>query len=128
VSEIITSAAEFLCSQIKEAVEIKIPAYQVDHFVVSGRTNLLEGFIETLENALSIPVKMARIASPHIPAHVKEDKALTGMKYLTYLTSLGIICESLEEGPSGPLITAPAGGNAFSRVFNRVKEVYQEYF
>jgi cell division protein FtsA len=128
VSEIITSAAELLCSQIKEAVEKKIPAYQVDHFVVSGRTNLLEGFIETLENALSIPVKMARIDSPHIPARVKEDKALTGMKYLTYLTSLGIICESLEEGSSGPLVSAPINGNAFSRVFNRVKEVYQEYF
>ncbi|MFH0826668.1 MAG: cell division protein FtsA [Candidatus Omnitrophota bacterium] len=126
VSEIITSAATSICSYIKEALESKIPYYEVSSFLVAGRTPLLEGFIETLENTLAIPVNLSSISHPLILPFVKEDKNLSGMKYLTYMTSLGMICEALEERALG-LASTPAK-NILSRVLHRVREVYQEYF
>ncbi len=129
ISEIITSAATSICSNIKEALESKIPHYEVNSFLVAGRTPLLEGFIETLENTLSIPVRLGSISHPQILPFVKEDKNLSGMKYLTYMTSLGMICEALEERTAGfvPLTGQPAK-NIISKAFHRAREVYQEYF
>lgn len=86
----------------------------------------MEGFIETLENTLAIPVNLSSISHPLILPFVKEDKNLSGMKYLTYMTSLGMICEALEERALG-LASTPAK-NILSRVLHRVREVYQEYF
>ncbi|KPK97995.1 MAG: hypothetical protein AMJ95_06350 [Omnitrophica WOR_2 bacterium SM23_72] len=126
VSEIITSAATSICSYIKEALESKIPHYEVSSFLVAGRTPLLEGFIETLENTLSIPVKLSSISHPQILPFVQEDKNLSGMKYLNYLTPLGMICEALEEKALG--LATPPAKNIISRVFHKVREVYQEYF
>ncbi|MFH1458310.1 MAG: cell division protein FtsA [Candidatus Omnitrophota bacterium] len=129
VSEIIASAATSICSYIKEAVENKIPNYEVNHFVVAGRTVLLEGFIETLENALSIPVRLSCVSHPQIAPFIKEDDKLSGMKYLTYLTSLGMICEALEENTLGFLpMASPLTSNIITKTFSRAREIYQEYF
>lgn len=128
VSEIITSAAKWICAQIKEAVEKKIPSYEIDHFVVVGRTVLLEGFIETLESTLSVPVKLGRISDSCIPSFVKEDNALSGLKYLTYLTSLGLICQDMEDRASGFFPLVQPSKNFLLKAVNRFKDVYQEYF
>lgn len=128
VSEIITQSARSLCANIKDAVEKKLHSYEVDNFIIAGRSILLEGFIETLENSLNIPVKVARIANPDIPYAAREDSALSGQKYLMYLTCLGMACEVLQEKSSGILPIQKPPRNLILKAVNRFKEVYQEYF
>ena len=129
VSEIITSQAKSICFKIKDAVQEKVSCYEVNNFVLSGRTVLLEGFIESLENCISIPVKLGRIANPEIPASVKEYNELSGHKYLMFLTCLGMLCEALKDSKATGILSAqqPAK-NLIIKAVNRFKEVYQEYF
>ncbi|MDD5166280.1 MAG: cell division protein FtsA [Candidatus Omnitrophica bacterium] len=128
VAEIMTSEAKEFSAKIKDAIEKKVSCYQVDNFVVVGRAVLLEGFIETLENALAIPVRLGRIANPQILFLQKEHSDLSGQKFLTYLTCLGMICQILEEKRTGILPVHQPAKNLIKNTFNRVKEVYQEYF
>jgi cell division protein FtsA len=130
VSEIISSAAKLVCSNIKDAVEKKVSTYEVDNFVIVGRTILLEGFIETLENTLSIPVKLGRIANQNIPAFVREDGVLSGHKFLTYITCLGMVSQAMQEKSAEmgiePVNKPPK--NPILKAVNRFKDLYQEYF
>lgn len=128
VSEIITQSAESICSRIKDAVQKKVSSYEINNFVTVGRTVLLEGFIETLENALSVPVKLGRITNPDIPASIKEAPDLSGQKYLTYLTSLGMVYEALQDKTGESEATRQPAKNLILKAVNRFREVYQEYF
>ncbi|MFH0855712.1 MAG: cell division protein FtsA [Candidatus Omnitrophota bacterium] len=128
VAEVVTSSAKRICAKIKEAVESKVSFYDIDNFVVTGRTILIEGFIETLENTLVIPVKLGRITNLEIISLIKENDELSGQKYLTYLTCIGMLCEALEAKPLGVLPSHQPAKNLFLKAINRVKEVYQEYF
>jgi len=128
VSEIITQSAESICSRIKDAVQKKVSSYEINNFVTVGRTVLLEGFIETLENALSVPVKLGRITNPDIPASIKEATDLSGQKYLTYLTSLGMVYEALQDKTGESEATRQPAKNLILKAVNRFREVYQEYF
>jgi len=128
VSEIITQSAESICSRIKDAVQQKVSSYEINNFVTVGRTVLLEGFIETLENALSVPVKLGRITNPDIPASIKEAADLSGQKYLTYLTCLGMVCEALQDKTGEFEATRQPAKNLILKAVNRFREVYQEYF
>jgi cell division protein FtsA len=128
VSEIVSAGAKLICLQIKEAVENKVPLYEINNFIIVGRVLLLEGFIETLENILGVQVKLGRITNPKILSLIKENSELTGQKYLTYLTPVGMICETLESKPVGILPVQSLPKNLFIKTVNRVKEVYQEYF
>jgi len=128
VSEVITSSAKTICLRIKEAVQKRASCYEINNFVIVGRTMLLEGFIETLENTLAIPVKLGRITNSELLSLTKEDSALSGQKYLNYLTCLGMISEALQEKPPGILSVHRPAKNLLSKAVNRVKEIYQEYF
>ncbi|MFA5724922.1 MAG: cell division protein FtsA [Candidatus Omnitrophota bacterium] len=128
VAEIITASAKSICAKIKEAVEKKAALYEINNFVVVGRTVLVEGFIETLENVLGVAVKLGRITNLEIVSIIKENSELSGQKYLTYLTCLGMLCEALETKPPGILPLHQPAKNLFLKTVNRVKEVYQEYF
>lgn len=128
VAEVITSSARSICTRIKEAIEGRVSLYEVNNFVVCGRTVLVEGFIEMLENTLSIPVKLGRITNLEIISLIKENSELSGQKYLTYLTCLGMLCEALETKPLGILPLHQPAKNLLLKTVNKVKEVYQEYF
>ncbi len=128
VSEVVTAAAGELCIKIKEALEKKVELYEVNNFVIVGRTILLEGFIEALEKVLNLPVKLGRITNLEIISLIKENSGLSGQKYLNYLTCLGMICETLEKKPLGTLVLYQPAKNIVLKTLNRVKEVYQEYF
>ncbi|MDD2680231.1 MAG: hypothetical protein PHO03_05500, partial [Candidatus Omnitrophica bacterium] len=99
-----------------------------NNFVIAGRAVLVEGFIETLENILGVPVKLGRITNLEIVSIIKKDRELSGQKYLTYLTCLGMLCEALETKPPGILPLHQPAKNFILKSINRVKEVYQEYF
>jgi cell division protein FtsA len=128
LAQIISAQAKVLCDTIAASVSKKASVYDIDAFVVTGRSVLLEGMIEALENALAVPVRMARISEPQIAALTKEDKDLSGHKYLTFLTCLGMLCEALQEKPVGILPSQQAAKSFLIKAVNRLKEVYQEYF
>jgi len=128
VAEIISRQARLVCSRIKDAVANKVQFYEVNNAVVVGRTVLLEGFIEVMENTLTVPVRLGRINNSKILSLVKEDDSISVRKYLTYLTCLGIICELLQEDISVSPPAAKPARNLVLRAVNRFKEVYQEYF
>ncbi|MBU3958244.1 MAG: cell division protein FtsA [Candidatus Omnitrophica bacterium] len=128
VSEIITSKAKLIYETIKDRIQKKIPCDEVNNFVISGRSVLLEGFLEGLEDTLGVSVKIARITHPSMASLVNKNDALTSGRYLTYLIPLGIISQLLYNGQTQfPYARGPAR-NPFLNIINRVKEVYQEYF
>ncbi len=128
LAEILNSRANSICQEIKGAVEKKVALHQVNNFIVTGRSILLEGFIETLEANLSVPVKSGGILNPDIPLSIKENDALSGRKYLNYLSCLGMICDALQIGPQIIPPAAALSKNFIINAMSRIKEVYQEYF
>jgi hypothetical protein len=102
---------------------------EVSNFVVAGRSVLLEGFLEMLESTLGIPVKLAKLGHPQLLSLAGSNELLSGHKYLTYLTALGLICQALrvEELPQFSAVVE-SSRNPVSRLISRAKEVYQEYF
>lgn len=129
VSEILTPKAKLTCQAIKEKVEKIVSFDEIDNFVATGRTVLLEGFLEMLENSLGIPVKLGRITNPDIIPWVNKDNTISGQRYLTYVTSLGIICQALyKPQPQSVSTYQHPSRNPVLRTINKVKEIYQEYF
>jgi len=128
VSQVITSSAKLICSNIKEAVEKRVPLYEINNFLVVGRTAALEGFIEMLENTLGIPVKLGRLTNPRVLSLTNQDNILSGERYLTYLTSLGMVCLAAQNKLSLNMPVYQPTKNLVLKLVNRFKEVYQEYF
>ena len=128
VSSMVTNSSRLICTQIKEVVERKVVPHEIDHFIMVGKTLLTDGFIEMMESVLGMPVAIGRINNPEISSLVKENNDLSGQKYLTYLTCLGMICEDLDNKTVGSLALVKPAQNLVIKTFNRFKEVYQEYF
>lgn len=129
VTEVITAAARSVSARVKEAVEKKARLYEINNFVVVGRTALLEGLIETLENTLSVPVRFGRVSNPALSAAINNHAAeLSGQKYLTYLVCLGIIGEVMHGKSSLLFPSHQPARNPVLRFVNRFREIYQEYF
>lgn len=128
VCQILTSKAGLISKAIKDSLNKIINISLANNFVITGRTVMLEGFLEMLENILEMPVKIGRIAEPDIITLVNREDNLSGQKYLNYITSLGIICEAVSSRhPQIPHINTSATKPVF-KIINKVKEVYQEYF
>ncbi|OGX15419.1 MAG: cell division protein FtsA [Omnitrophica WOR_2 bacterium RBG_13_41_10] len=135
VYDIVNAKAKSICEAIKERIGRAITYSQIDSFVVVGRSILLEGFLETLENTLGIPIKVGRISLPSgaryakdIATLINKDTSLAGQKYIKYISSLGIACNALWNLQSQAIFSQGAQRNAIFGVINKVKEVYQEYF
>lgn len=128
VSEILTPKSKLVCQAIKERVGKMASLDEVDNFVATGRAVLLEGFLEMLENSLGTSVKLGRIANPNIVHWAGKDNTIAGQKYLTYVTSLGIICQALYQPPTQAVSAYYSTHNPIINTINRVKEIYQEYF
>ena len=128
VAEMITAKTELFCNTLKGNLEKMIPCGEINNFVATGRTVLLEGFLETLENSLGIAVKLGRITSPDISFLVNKDDGLAGHKHLAYLTCLGMLCEILERSKSKAASSALTPQNFIFNAVNKFKEIYQEYF
>lgn len=128
VCEILTSKASSICRTIKEVIDKRADSMQIDNFITCGEAILAQGFLEMLETTLGIPVKLARIKEPRIAYWVNKEDALSGQKYLTYITSLGILCQALsgDSGQDGLKDSLPQ--NFIRKTIDRVKEIYQEYF
>jgi len=128
VAQMATSSSRLICTQIKEIVERKVALHEIDNFIMTGRTLLSDGFIEMMESVIGIPVSIGRINNPEITPLLKEHSDLSGQKYLTYLTCLGMICEDLENKNVGSASLVKPAQNLLIKLVNRFREVYQEYF
>ncbi len=128
VSEILTSKSKLICQTIKDSMGKIVSFDKVDNFVTTGRTVLLEGFLEMLENNLGIPVKLGRITNPNITAWVNKDNTISGQRYLTYVTSLGIICQVLYQPQPKTVSAHQPTQNHILNTINKLKQLYQEYF
>jgi cell division protein FtsA len=128
VAQIVTEKSKSICLKIKEAVEKKVPLYELNNFVVCGRSILAEGFIEALENTLGVAVRLARINDLKISESVRNNDAVSGHKYLAYLTALGMLTRALQERPFGIIPLQQPAKNFALKALEKFKEVYQEYF
>jgi cell division protein FtsA len=128
VVELVSAASRQLCQKIRaELLKIAQP-HEIDGVAVCGRTIMLEGFIETIENSLSVPVRIARIRHPKLLNIAKTDPELSSPKHLAYLTCLGMLCDALEKEEFGLLPIANPAKSVLAKAALRFKEVYQEYF
>jgi cell division protein FtsA len=128
VSEILTSRAISLCQAIKDAVDKKVDSSQIDNFLTVGRTVLLDGFLEALENTLGISVKLGRLTQPDMVSVLGKEDALSPEKCLNYITPLGMVSNVLKGNESQlPGVNQPPK-NPILNIASRIKEVYQEYF
>ncbi len=128
VCEILTGEARVMQEEIRQAVESMVPLNEINHCAVSGRTVFLDGFLESLEKGMGISVSLGRITHPHIAELAAHHDALSGHKFLTYLTALGIICQAMRKEHPLVLSDSAVPPSWFARAVGRVKEVYSEYF
>lgn len=129
ICELVTRQSRIICEAIKENLCKKTDLGKINNFICIGRTILLEGFLEALENTLGIRVKIGRIADPDLTAKICANDELSGQKYLNYITSLGIIAQNLKDNQQKLLSNQqPQGSNPLFKALNRIKEVYEEYF
>lgn len=128
VCKVLTEKTRELCLGIKEEIERIVPVEKADNFVATGRTVLLEGFLEALENTLGLPVKLGRVANPEIAPLVNKEEAMSGQKYLTFLNALGLIAQALHEQRPWFISSQGTAHNPIIKTINKFKEIYQEYF
>jgi cell division protein FtsA len=135
VIKILTQSSRRIAKLIRNAIQPHllaissplIPSKMTLH--VSGRTACLEGFLELLEVIVGIPVKIANIGNPSLTAPLIRHQFSSGESILNYLVCLGLIAEENKLSYKKSL-NKPMGGfrSTLSRIPERIKEVYQEYF
>ncbi len=128
VADILNTQTKSMCFYLKDAVEKTVALNEIKHFVLTGRTILQEGFLEMLETNIGIPLEFARIRDPQAAPFINKNPALSGRKYLTYATALGLACKELYGYEPKTLTIQKSCHNPVLKVVNKLKEVYQEYF
>ncbi|MCM8757853.1 MAG: cell division protein FtsA [Candidatus Omnitrophica bacterium] len=122
VDEVLTSLWEDFLHSFKEVI---LKEEGIDRIFVCGKTAILEGLLEKMEQVLMIPVE---IAYPFYPqGDFVLGNNLSSSQSLNYLPCLGIIYEvinSLKEKPSKLFL--PQG--FFKKIILWLKEIYEEYF
>lgn len=131
VCEIITAKTKMLSTRIKDALAAQVPLYEIKKLFVTGRTMLQDGFLEQLENTVGAQVAFGKITDAELLTWVATHEALSGQKYLMYLTCLGLVSQILQ-GVAIPHSRAQAEPqsvrNPFLKPLHKIKELYQEYF
>jgi cell division protein FtsA len=128
VCEIITSQARSISKAIKEVLDKYVSAREVRNFFLTGNTILQEGFLEMLESVCGMPVEFGRIADPDLMQNTAGIDVLSGRKYLTYLASLGIIAQAMQERKPRNIQSLPHTHNLFVNTLRKIQEIYREYF
>jgi cell division protein FtsA len=128
VADILNAKTKSICLYLKDNVEKTVPLNEISHFELTGRTILQEGFLEMLEADIGIPLELARIRDPQLAPIVNNNTALSGRKYLTYATALGLLCKELYNYTPKSLSTPKLSRNPLTKALNKLKEVYLEYF
>ncbi|MFA5118862.1 MAG: cell division protein FtsA [Candidatus Omnitrophota bacterium] len=128
VTDCLTAKARSFCQNLKSTIEKHMPCTKVVQTVVCGRIFQQEGLLEMLEKALGVPTRLGRIVNPDLAAVAHKQENLSGQKYLSYLTALGIICFTQRESKPLTLPAIQPSRNPILKAVNKVKDIYQEYF
>ena len=128
VAEILNTKTASLCLCLKDTIEKEVALSDIRHFVLCGRTALQEGFIEMVESQMGISVEFARILEPRIATLTAHHPSLSGRKYLTYATALGLVCKELAGYIPKTAVRQKPIQNPLVRTVHKLKEVYREYF
>jgi cell division protein FtsA len=129
VVETVTAKVQEMCRLIKETLERRVSTYEIDHCIVVGRTGLLEGFIETFEQIMSIPVRLGLIENPQFLSGVRDQSIIpSGQNALNYLNALGTACTALYGDTTREKQKKQAPKNPLTRALHNVKSVCDEYF
>ncbi|RKY31448.1 MAG: cell division protein FtsA [Candidatus Omnitrophota bacterium] len=128
ISEIVSSRALEICQMIKESLKEELGRDGFGEFIVVGRSIMLEGFLELLEQDLGVPVKAGRVKDNELLHLLNKNSLLSRQKYLTYLTALGMLEEALRIKDSQGIFSIGLSENPFHKIMAKAKEIYQEYF
>lgn len=128
VAQIAHAEAVRMSLLIKDVLEKKIPSYEINHFVAVGRTALLEGFIELLEQTLAVPVGLGAVSNPRLMAALTEQTSVTGQNKIPYVASLGILCEAWYGSIDSLQDEIGLSRNPLASAAKALRAVYQDYF
>ncbi len=128
ILDLLTVRGKIICDMIKNVVEEHTACDQINNFLVVGRTVLTEGFIERLEASLGISVKLGRITDPAVIPVINKDNAFSPQQYMSCLTALGMVYEAMQVKHSVASKDKQPALNPVSKLANKVREIYQEYF
>ena len=103
-----------------QAFKERLEAYQktftlAQGVLVSGKAALLEGFIESLEQKIGVPVHLAKV-----------ENALSSDT--TYATAIGLVYYALSQHSQINFFKFSSYGNIFQKISRKSKEIYHEYF
>ncbi|MCX7928015.1 MAG: hypothetical protein N2606_07820 [Candidatus Omnitrophica bacterium] len=129
--EVISALSEktkTICLLLKDELERKIKFSEIKNCFFCGQAVLQEGFLEVAEHIFGIPVELARIREHTLAAYLSSNIQLGGLKYMTYLTALGLVVRHLSFHPPKILETKNPSANFFQKAYHKLWEIYQEYF
>ena len=128
VSRIATDRALALCQAIAGSIEKATPLHQLDGVIAVGRSSMLDGFLEMLESHLMVPVRFGRVTNPDIISLFGKEDAVSGKRYLPFVTALGIVCKALQKEQPQVLSQYRTPPNLAGKFIDYIKEMYHEYF
>jgi len=134
VIHILTQASERITASIRDVIRTQLlrlsspPAPIKATLYVSGRTACLDGFLEQLEVAIGMPVRMAKIGNPSISDPLMRQGILDGESTLNYLACFGLIADSTKLSYKKSTPPIRDFRSLLSYIPEKAKEIYQEYF
>ena len=119
ICSIIENRLEELFRGIKERLALYRKTLDFpEGIIASGKTALLEGFLEGLEVNFGCPARLARI----------DSSTSLRINDLTYATCVGLIKYAISQRHQIELFKLSSYGNIFQKLTRKSKEIYQEYF
>ena len=129
ICEVVTAKAAALIESIKmSAAKMVSGSESIESFLVGGRAVLLDGFLEMMEAALGLPVKMIRFYNREYFDSAQCESVKSAPRFLNFATALGIIHQAFELTRNRRLLRPLSHLSPLQRVITRAKEIYQEYF
>jgi cell division protein FtsA len=129
ICEVVTAKAAVLIESIKNSVAGMVSQSEsIESFMVGGRTVLLDGFLEMMETALGLPVKMIRFFNREYFAPAQCESVESAPRFLNFAATLGLIHQAFESARNRRLLRPLSHLNPVRRAITRAREIYQEYF
>jgi cell division protein FtsA len=111
-----------LIASIKDNLDFS--SHPVDYIFVCGGTAMLDGFLEALEIRLTRPVILGSAYIEHLPTHKRNSF----FKNPAQASLLGLLILALERSIFLPYSATAGNGKFLSRLVQKTREIYSDYF
>ena len=129
ICQVITQKTNSICAEIKEKIENwRGDQAVINKIFVSGRTVLIDGFLETMEHTLAIPTKLAAGQEFRFSWKGKAEITSSPPKLLNYATVLGLLTEAMESEKKNKLFSVLHSKNLILKMVNYTRDLFEEYF